>query len=332
MKKVKILFIVLYIPALMFSQDIDYVEYFIDSDPGFGGGIPVAVTETGSEVSLDFSADVATLTEGFHYLTIRTRDDMGRWGHGVNQVFYLVRILNANESSIDQFEYFIDTDPGFGSAVPLRVPTVGTEHTLQFSTELQGLNSGIHYIHFRAKDNTGRWGPVVNAFFFILEPPSAGSNIQQLEYFIDSDPGYGLGTPVTLPTAGSDLSIDFSVSLTGVVDGNHVLYIRAKNEFDNWGQVYAEGFAYNATGLAQEEISSLFKIYPNPSTGIIQVEVTDPLQNEFTIRLMDLNGKLVYETEGRSKLFELNLELPGGMYLLNIESTERSITQKIILE
>ena len=153
-----------------------------------------------------------------------------------------------------------------------------------------------------------------------------------MEYFIDTDPGYGLGTEVTLPSAGSDLTIDFSVALSGLDDGNHVLYIRAQNSLDKWGQVYAEGFSYSATGIGDEEINSLFKIYPNPSSGIIQVELTDPAQDEFKIRLMDLNGKLVYETVCYDRQCELNLALPGGMYLLNIESSERSITQKIILE
>ena len=332
MRKLTILFIALFIPEITFSQDIDYMEYFIDSDPGYGMGTPIAVTETGSDVSLDFIADMASFQQGFHYLNIRARDDLGKWSHGANRVFYLVKILDVNESNIDWLEYFIDTDPGFGNAVAVRVPP-GNEPTLTFSPDLQGLDHGIHIIYFRVKDKAGRWGLVANAVFFFVEiPSSAESNIQQLEYFIDTDPGYGLGTPVTLPSAGSDLTIDFSVSLGGVSDGYHVLYIRAKNEFDKWGQVYAEGFAYNAVGLDQEEINSLFKIYPNPSNGIIQIELADQLQSDFRIRLMDLNGKLVYESESHSKLFELNLELPGGMYLLNIESAERSITQKIILE
>ena len=169
-------------------------------------------------------------------------------------------------------------------------------------------------------------------FLFVEMPSSAESQIQQVEYFIDTDPGFGLGTQLTLPSSGSDLTIDFTASLSGLDDGNHVLYIRAKNEQNKWGQVYAEGFAYTATGVGDEEILSLFKIYPNPSSGTFQVEISDQLSDEFIISLMDMNGKLVYETDCYDRQCDLKLNLPGGMYLLNIKCEEYSISQKIILE
>ena len=285
------------------------------------------------DYTITTSADITTLSQGLHNLSIRARDDLGRWSHGANRIFYLVRTPDVGESNIDRAEYFIDTDPGYGNAISIPVSTPGTDLMLQLTPDLVGLEQGIHYIHLRAKDVSGRWGSGANAIFLMVKLSSlAESNIQQVEYFIDSDPGYGAGTPVTLASAGSDLTIDFTVALSGLDDGNHVLYIRAENGLNQWGQVYAEGFAYSATGIEQEEIISLFKIYPNPSSGHIQIEITDQAQSEFRVKLMDLNGKLVYETDCHNKLCELNLELPGGMYLLNIESSERSITQKIILE
>jgi hypothetical protein len=291
------------------------------------------VSATGTDISLDFSADIAALQQGIHYLVIRARDDQGRWSQGANTVFYLAKTVDVGESNIDRAEYFIDTDPGFGMAISIPVPAPGNDLTLQLSPGLESLDQGMHYIHFRARDVSGKWGSVINTVFLIVDlPSSAESDIQLVEYFIDTDPGYGLGTQVTLPSAGSDLTIDFSASLSGLDDGNHVLYIRAQNTLDKWGQVYAEGFSYTATGIGDEEINSLFKIYPNPSSGFIQVELTDQAQDEFKIRILDLNGKLVYETECYDKQCELDLALPGGMYLLNIESSERSITQKIILE
>jgi len=333
MKKVTIIIIALFVPLIMYAQDIDYAEYFIDSDPGYGLATPIVVSASGTDISLDFSASMTVVTEGIHYLVIRARDDMGRWSMGANQVFYRVPALDISDRNISRAEYFIDTDPGFGMAVSIPVSTPGNELSLLLSPDLLDLEEGIHYIHFRACDVSGRWGSGVNTIFLMVKKPSSGdSDIMQVEYFFDTDPGYGLGTPVTLPSSGSDLTIDFNATLTGLDDGNHVLYIRAKNELNKWGQVYAEGFAYSATGIGQEGINSLFKIYPNPTSGIVQVELTDQAQDEFRIRLMDLNGKLVYETECQGKLCEINLELPGGMYLMNIESAGGSITQKIILE
>lgn len=332
MKKLLILIMALFVPLIIHAQDIDYAEYFIDTDPGYGAATPITVSAPGTDVSLVFSANMAPVSEGMHYLVIRARDDMGRWSQGANRVLYKVPTLNVSERNITQAEYFIDTDPGFGNAIPIPVSAPGDELTLTLSPNIQALSQGIHYIHIRARDVNGRWGTGANTIFLLVKLPSAGeSNIQLVEYFIDTDPGFGLGTAVTLPSSGNDLTIDFSVSLTGLADGNHVLYIRAQNALDKWGQVYAEAFTYTSTGV-EEEVESLFKVYPNPSSGQLQIELSDQLQNGFRIKLMDLNGKLVYESESHNNLCELNLELPGGMYLLNIESEEGIITQKLILE
>lgn len=320
------------VPLIIHAQDIEYAEYFIDTDPGYGAATPITVTATGTDVSLDFSANMASVSEGMHYLVIRARDDLGRWSQGANRVFYRVPTMNISEANIAQAEYFIDTDPGFGNAIPIPVSTPGDELTLTLSPDIQALSQGMHFIHFRARDASGRWGSGANSIFVLVKMPSTGeANIQNVEYFIDIDPGFGLGTPVTLPSAGSDLTIDFSVSMTGLAEGNHVLYIRAQNALDKWGHVYAEAFSYTTTGV-EEEVNSLFKVYPNPSSGKVQIELSDPIQNGFRIKLMDLNGKLVFEGECHNNLCELNLELPGGMYLLNIESEEGIVTQKLILE
>jgi hypothetical protein len=332
MKKATILCMALFVPLLLYAQDIDYAEYFIDSDPGYGSATPIGVSATGSDISLNFSADIAALQPGIHYLVMRARDDLGHWSQGSHTVFYLVKAPDVMGSQVNQAEYFIDTDPGFGNAISIPVPAPGDDLTLQLSPGLESLDQGIHHIHFRARDVAGRWGSGTNTVFLIVDLPSpAGSVIQQVEYFVDTDPGFGLGTPVTLPSPGSDLTIDFSVSLTGLADGNHVLYIRAKDALNRWGQVYAEGFSYTSTGI-EEGVNLLFKVYPNPSGGHLQIELSDRATNGFCIKLMDMNGKLVYESECPDNPCELNLELPAGMYLLNIESPGRSISQKIILE
>ena len=70
----------LFVPLFSYAQDIDYAEYFIDTDPGYGSATPIAVSATGSDLSLDFNADMAVLQPGIHYLVIRARDDQGQWG------------------------------------------------------------------------------------------------------------------------------------------------------------------------------------------------------------------------------------------------------------
>ena len=54
--------------------NITAAEYFFDSDPGIGNGTSVSVGVSGATVN--FTAVIPTsLTEGFHFLSIRTKDE-----------------------------------------------------------------------------------------------------------------------------------------------------------------------------------------------------------------------------------------------------------------
>lgn len=59
------------------------------------------------------------------------------------------------------------------------------------------------------------------------------SPIVTAEYFIDTDPGTGNGTPVSL-SAATSVSINFDVELDGLEPGIHYLHIRVKNGDDKW--------------------------------------------------------------------------------------------------
>lgn len=333
MKKLIIVSIALLLPALMLAQNVVYAEYFVDSDPGFGSATPIGMSGNGIDFSLEFSADVSGLEQGFHFITVRVRDDQGRWSHPMNRFFFLVRILEERESNLEWLEHFIDTDPGVGEAVITGIRTPSNEIMIDLSPELDGLDQGIHYIHFRAKDYAGRWGSVMNSAFFVVDlPPSVESTIQQVEFFVNDDPGYGLASQVSLPSAGGDLLVDFSVPIGGLGDGNHILHIRAKDDMNRWGPVFAEVFNLTGTGTDEQKIRSLFKIFPNPSSGLVQVEISDPMLKASRIILTDLNGKLLYEAEMIGTQTELDLNLPGGIYLIHIEGAESKITQKLILE
>ena len=50
------------------------------------------------------------------------------------------------------------------------------------------------------------------------------------------------------------------------------------------------------------------------------------------IFLTDLSGKLLYETDLTGTQTELDLNLPGGIYLIHVEGAENKITQKLILQ
>lgn len=75
-------------------------------------------------------------------------------------------------------------------------------------------------------------------------------------------------------------------------------------------------------------------IYPNPTKGILSLEIkdyTDKLQAEF--RLTDLSGRIIMEQKATSNIqtIDLNRQV-AGIYLLQIRINDESVTWKIIKE
>ncbi|HOV17376.1 MAG TPA: hypothetical protein PLF50_07790 [Candidatus Cloacimonadota bacterium] len=58
-------------------------------------------------------------------------------------------------------------------------------------------------------------------------------NINQVEYYLDTDPGLGLATQVPV-TPAADINTGFEVNLQDASAGLHILYIRAKDESGKW--------------------------------------------------------------------------------------------------
>ena len=62
--------------------------------------------------------------------------------------------INSQKSNISQLEYFFDVDPGFGSGIPVAIPTDTIIDTV-LNIDISGLTEGVHNIFFRAKNDSG---------------------------------------------------------------------------------------------------------------------------------------------------------------------------------
>jgi len=102
-------------------------------------------------------------------------------------------------------------------------------------------------------------------------------------------------------------------------------------------QVYSNG---NAVGIrmitsdedvvsVKEQISE-FNIYPNPSNGILNIELDK--SGNYSIQVSDLIGKVV-STRNITSNVALDLQhLERGVYFVNISSNDISTTHKIVIE
>ena len=83
----------------------------------------------------------------------------------------------------------------------------------------------------------------------------------------------------------------------------------------------------------EEESTRIFNIYPNPTTGQIQVELTENNQ-PFNIQLCNILGEAVWneniKVHTSQKTFDIS-DQPNGVYLLKMQVGDKKITEKIIL-
>jgi hypothetical protein len=207
-------------------------EYFFDTDPGRGNATPVSFT-AGQDVVINFTAAISSLSSGMHRLFVRTRDASGNWSLPAQQVFYKEAVVNSPLVNLTAGEYFFDTDPGIGSATAISF-TPGQDLVIPVSASIASLSNGLHRFFVRTRDASGNWSITAQQLFFkeaLVNPPLV--NLTAAEYFFDTDPGFGNGSPITF-TAGQDVSMVFTPSITALSNGLHRLFVRTQDATGRW--------------------------------------------------------------------------------------------------
>ena len=68
----------------------------------------------------------------------------------------------------------------------------------------------------------------------VLVQSSSAQTLKAAEYFFDTDPGVGKGTPITI-TAGASVNMTTSIPSGNLPTGFHQLFIRFKDNLNKWG-------------------------------------------------------------------------------------------------
>jgi len=280
-------------------------EYFINSDPGKGNGIEIAAPADGSFdeklEEIDLEVNLPGLAEGRHTIFTRFQRSNGSWGAKRGFTF-TVQDGEEVPLTIIGAEYFVDTDPGAGNGTALDAPSDGSFDSsieeLEASFNVDGLNVGRHFAYFRVQGSNGRWGPARGVPFQIENIVF----IDQAEYYFDSDPGQGGGTPITVSKDGNfdsdfeEVDLEIDMSTTGLDVGLHTMYIRFKNSKGEWSnpnsrQITVEtrpSIAVAVDTLQFESIvegDSLTQTFTVMNEGDAELQITNITSNlpDFTI-------------------------------------------------
>lgn len=208
-------------------------------------------------------------------------------------------------------EYWIDSDPGFGQAfpfVPALVPSTDILPT-EIQVSLAGRGVGFHVIGFRTQDDALRWGLTNLKSIYVAD--SSHGEIVEVEYFWDTDPGFGLST---LDTVLANPAMEWADTVVASIPwgttpwNDHYLFMRSKDNRGRWSltnlvdTVYISGSVDVADLAGQSGIA----VHPNPFAEAIMITPsgTDPLR----FILYDANGRVVHD---ELIIAATTVELPG---------------------
>ncbi len=275
-------------------------EYFIDTEPGLGKGQPVSIVPATDLTNVSFNINIsnANITPGFHNLFIRFKDANGRWSQTNVRTFYKEDITTTTNTvpNITGGEYFIDTDPGHGKGQSISITPGANLTNVSFNVNISNTNiaAGFHNLYVRFRDANGRWSQT-NVRSFYKEQftgTTALPNVVALEYFVDTDPGFGKGKRVNVTPSTNITSFNFPVDMSAVSIGNHKIYVRALDAAGKWSLVSSGDFEVEAASEIYITIGDLpGSLCSGASFSIpFKVNTSYGSNNVFTAQLSNASG------------------------------------------
>jgi len=91
----------------------------------------------------------------------------------------------------------------------------------------------------------------------------------------------------------------------------------------------------SSSGLSESQSEFSLEIYPNPSSGIFTISLSDLSHSQVSITILDLSGKII--TQEKYQLNTTEFEIPmdvsnveSGVYFIKIDAG-KIITQRVVL-
>lgn len=177
---------------------------------------------------------------------------------------------------------------------------------------------------------------VINKWYYLLTDGDSGINDNGDFYNIS---GIGMSKSMKIiyyaMTSGLLNSSQFSDAREATIESAIELFgecsIEHQETVDAWHAVGIGGLNNCNTTLIAENVNNEdFKVYPNPTSSILNFEL--PSCTKSIIQISNLSGEILLKFETSDIFFSTNLDsLVSGMYMVAIDNGRYIVTKKIIL-
>jgi Putative metal-binding motif len=231
------------------GSQLSTAEYWIDAD--YANRQPVSFTSSNS-VFINQSVLTSVLDNQLHTFNFRMQDQAGKWSTVTSSYF-------MTQSTIVGYEYWFDSNFAQKTTVAISPTNLLTS---QPDFNASNLSNGSHVVHFRAKNNSGKYSITTSKTFIVDIPPSFAITA----------------------TAGTNGSIS-PIGLTNVLTGTNQTYTITPNSCYEIAEVLVDGVSQGAIAtytfnnvVTTHTISATF----NPITNIFYHDVdSDGFGNPF---------------------------------------------------
>lgn len=220
----------------------------------------------------------------------------------------LILCAGSRTQQIIDAEYFINTDPGPGLALPITI-TPGLTVDEMINIPIGSIGEGLHLLGIRVLDENGLWS-LFERKSFIVEYLNA-TDLVAAEYFIDVDPGLGNASPINI-TSGTGVNQNLNIPIPMLTEGMHLLAIRIKNPAGKWSLFERKNFIVQYLN-APDLVSAEYFIDSDPGIGNatpINITAGSSVQQNLTLSIPNLSEGMhllairVKNAAGKWSLFE----------------------------
>jgi hypothetical protein len=270
--------------------NIDKYNFYIDSVTALNE-LTLGFSATDSNSTTNHVISLTGVPDGVHQLYAKVTNTSGHPSIMNIGNFYLegpgyfFRNTPAVAPNIVRYGFYVDSVTATNQQ-PLAFTATDSNSTPNFAVDLVGVLPGTHQLYARVFDVNGKQS-IVNVRNFTMDQnfvfrnaPTPAPLVSEMEYYVDTDPGYGLATPISFAAADSVTLNNISVNLPPALSiGTHYFHIRSRQNpwsidnvvpFDNQVNVpvkwlYIRGELRNADaritwGTAQEVNAARFEV------------------------------------------------------------------------